>query len=351
MEAVSFKEQSQSNKRDRLDTDSTIATVDEYADIDDMIAPSKQLNIQVTESKYTDVTDEKNETRAKRDSINSFYSMTTFDRQKSVKSVMTVTTVDNMSNMEMSEIETYDSNIHNVRDLKRIISPTFESNVSKSTNATNPIRRGLTSRKVTDRTDMSAITELDEPLPFSSPESSEDIRIMEITFTVYSFDVLLENGQSIQDDWDIQPMETRINRLIKHFKKMKQNNMMRLMVVSNILATDTLKRKLRLMHLKKMFRDGDIVGYDHKVVKACNASIELMIMKLVRSLEIEPNELLFIGNKRSNVLQMKSSGICQVYQVGGKSPKRQRVLGSNDLLYLEGRVQDSLTSPMAMDAI
>ena len=306
----------------------SVTSIDEYADIEDIPIPinSKKLMIQVTQSKCTgaEVPEEKSAftiTTNRSNSINSFLSMTAFKRHNSLE---TVSTNISGTGTEMSPIATYDTNIHG--GLKRALSPVSEvSSIFKSAS-----RNVFAIRKPTD------LSSISDGVSVSRRSRVDDIRIMEINCIVYSFNVLLQNAHLIEDDWDIEQFETRINRLVQHFKMM-QRNRLHLMIMSNMIRTAGLRHKLKILQLRKVLSDDCVIGYDHKVVRECNASIELMILKLVRHLKIEPNELLFVGNERMNVSSMKMRGICQIYNVKGRG-----VLKGKHLIFLESRALDGI---------
>lgn len=152
----------------------------------------------------------------------------------------------------------------------------------------------------------------------------DDELIMGIKCVCYQFDVLIEDIEDLYDNDDevlISNLENRLLRLKQHFSVM-HDNIEYIFIISDRINTNIMTEILQSIYLKQCFVGNDInhglfegiIGGDHKWVHDCNKNLQLMVLKLIKQLKIDNDELLFIGDKRSIKL-IETINVCQTYDV------------------------------------
>jgi len=144
-----------------------------------------------------------------------------------------------------------------------------------------------------------------------------------IKCVVYLFDVLLEDAESVLHDKDVAKLETKLMRLKQHFKVMQQNVEFTF-VVSDRLRTAEMTQILHILYLKDSFLAAHVnqglsgvIGVDHEWVHDCNANLKLMMLKVMKQLQMENEQCLFVGHRKSIKCILQTAGVhlCQVYDV------------------------------------
>ena len=132
----------------------------------------------------------------------------------------------------------------------------------------------------------------------------------------YQFDVLIKNITSITNEYEVANLETRLLRLKQHFAHM-HDNITYVFVISDRIKTYKMNELLTRIYLKQSFDADDVqcvIGSDHEWVSDCKKSLQSMMLRLINKLQIENEELLFIGNKRG-IRLIETINVCQTYNV------------------------------------
>merc|ERR1712129_381711 len=163
----------------------------------------------------------------------------------------------------------------------------------------------------------------------------ENQMILGIKCVVYSFDCLLQNIEKIGANTSIAQYETKIRRLSQHFTIM-DDNIERVVVMSNVLSTNEMKRILEILHLRQLLSEECVIGYDDATMYSANQSdesCEWMIKLLMHKLQLHSHELLFVGSENMNV--------CEIYDVHTKYEENPILKGTH-LVFLESQVLASI---------
>ena len=62
----------------------------------------------------------------------------------------------------------------------------------------------------------------------------------------------------------------------------------------------------------------NVIGWNHKMVKGCRGKRHLMLLKMMQSLGISHDEMLYVGNDKEVVDHLHDIGLCKTYLVETK---------------------------------
>merc|ERR1719242_215745 len=114
------------------------------------------------------------------------------------------------------------------------------------------------------------------------------------------------------ESMDIAQYETKIRRLSQHFTIM-DDNIENIVLLSDTLKTEEMKKKLEILHLKQLLNSENVFGFDAELMSDCDKSVKWMIKSLMNRWKLHKHELLFVGHVTNNL-----TGVCEIYDVSTK---------------------------------
>ena len=303
-------------------------SVDEYADIDDMTVnytTKPQHHNQPTITINVTQTNDMHKMRSLETYTANVKPYHLHHKMNSSKTLSTETPITCADNDEFSALPTYESRVHGAtKGILDAETPDFAKNISLSpSNYRFPSITGVPTRKKGDNTSVfimeqsvnlfqknisndSALIESDsDGIKEEEEDAAENEMILGIKCVVYSFEVLMENINSVDDNTKIASLEAKIIRLSQHFNTM-DDNIAHVVVMSDRLKTNEMKNKFKILQLKQLLNAENIIGVDHELMSDCNQSLKMMVRRLMAKLKLHKHELLFVG---TGVMM----GVCEIY--------------------------------------
>ena len=133
----------------------------------------------------------------------------------------------------------------------------------------------------------------------------EEMMMSGVKCIIYLIDVMMIDAQD----------EAQLTRMQMHFEAMQDaESVSHILVISEKHNGQEMAKILGNLEMSESIKNGNIIGYDHEWVSECKHNLQSMVLQVIKHLEVENDEVLFIGNLRHNKA-LDSINVCQTYAV------------------------------------